>query len=320
MTQPGPRIIPPDEATAAHQIRCWECDQPSSTPTCDRCLGYQAWASSSRGDNQPSSDSRLRRKLGQARADLVALPGLLEELARCKTEHDPGAKRSGKITGSPSPVRLDVLHLTDERRKPGWEGEDPRLHSLGDRYGAAALLESWTRVVFEEMPEDERPQLADRATVRTESAVLLEVWDWIGGQQWAEELADDVTALAGKVRTSSRIRREYRPRCRYCRDNVAPVDDAHRETTWEACAYGLCKGCGRTFAPGPELAALGQVQKPMSLKEASEVTGIPVSTLHRWADQGAITPDPGAAGKRSRLFDLAAVRAVATRVYSRAAE
>lgn len=294
---------------------CEHCGKPSSTPTCDRCLGYQVWATSSRGDNQLSSDSRLRRKLGQARADLVALPGLLEELAQCKTERDPGIKRSGKVTGSPSPVRLDVVHLADDERKPGWDGEDPRLQQLGDRYGAAATLESWVRVMFEEILEDDRPELAEHATAATETSVLLEVWDWIIEQPWAGELADDVTSLASQVRNALGIRREYQPRCRYCRDLVHPVEgDTQHRTTWEACAYGLCSGCGATFPKGPALDALAQVQPPIPLREVADLVGVPLRTLQRWDQTGVIKPAPESVGRRGRLFDLADVQAAATRV------
>jgi hypothetical protein len=260
--------------------------------------------------------TRREQKLGQARADLAELPNLLDELARCLTERgDTTGGKPGKISGSPPPLRLDVLHLVDDRRKPGWEGEDPRIQQLEDRYGATATLESWTRVVWEEMRND-RPEMADHPTVRTEASVLVEVWSWIEDRQWAEELAEDVTGLAGKVRAALGVRPEYRPRCRYCRDEVIPVEaNTHTLTTWEACAFGLCKGCKHEYAKGIELDALGQVQEPLPLKDVAEMTGLPLATLYRWYVVGAISPTAGQ--KRGKLFDLAAVRTVATRVYGR---
>ena len=261
---------------------------------------------------------RRAKKLGQARADLAVLPSMLEELARCLTERgDTTGGKPGKISGSPPPLRLDVLHLVDERRKPGWEGEDPRLQQLEDRYGATATLESWTRVVVEEMTEP--PEMAEIASARSEASVLIEVWDWIEDQDWADELAEDVTGLTRRVRAALGVRPEYRPRCRYCRDVVEPVEaDTHTATTWEACAYGLCKGCHRTYPKGPALDALAQVQAPMPLKEISEMTGVPLATLYRWYLAGAILPETNGK-KRGSLFDLAKVRAVASRIYGREA-
>ena len=256
-------------------------------------------------------DHRRSKRLGHARAALVNLPDMLDDLARCLTERDPNSGgHTGKISGSPAPLRLEVLHLTDTRRKPGWEGEDPRLQQLADRYGAAATLESWTRVVVEELAEP--PEMAEYATVRSECSVLLEVWGWITDQQWADELAQDVLTLHGRVRAALGIRPEYQPRCRYCRSPVRPVEaETHGRTTWEACAFGLCSGCGATYPKGAALDALGQVQDPQPLKVIAEMVGIPVKTLHRWVLDGVITPAPGPDEKRrGRLYDLAQVQAV----------
>jgi hypothetical protein len=47
------------------------------------------------------------------------------------------------------------------------------------------------------------------------------------------------------------------------------------------------------------------------------MTGLPLATLYRWYVVGAISPTAGQ--KRGKLFDLAAVRTVATRIYGRQA-
>lgn len=260
---------------------------------------------------------RRAKRLGQARADLTQLPGMLDELSRCLTERGaPGGGKPSKVSGSPAPLRLDVLHLVDDRRKPGWDGEDPRLRQLEDRYGATATLETWTRVVCEEMAEP--PDMAEVASVRSEASVLLEVWPWIEDQDWAEELADDVTHLTARVRAALGIRSEYRPRCRYCRSAVVPVEaQTHTITTWEACAFGLCSGCKAEYPKGPALDALGQVQDPLPLKDVAEITGISIKTLYRWQEAGDIKAETDR--KKGNLFDLAAVRAVATRIYGRQA-
>lgn len=298
-------------------MTCVICNQPSSEG--DFCLQHQSeihrigsdrypiWAN---GSSPVDKSDRIRNKiLGHARVDLVELPELMETLDGCLTERQPTVGGGGgKVSGSPAPLRLDVLHLSDTRRKPDWDGVDPRLEKLGDRFGVVASLESWTRVVCEEIGPD-RPDMAEVATVRTECSVLLEVWDWIEDQQWAEELAEDVSKLTGRVRAALGIRPEYRPRCRYCRNRVKPVDADGNLTSWDACAYGACTGCPEKYPPGPALAALAAVQAPIALKEIAEQLSMPLRTLQRLAERQVIKPAPDQHGKRrGRLFDLAEVR------------
>jgi hypothetical protein len=220
---------------------------------------------------------RLERRLGRARADLVALPDLMAELARCRTERlpDDGSNRHGK-PGSRPPMRLDVLHLVDDRRKPGWEGDDPRLVRLSERYGVAPLLETWTRVLAEELPE--YPDLAEHATVRSEAAVLVEHWDWIADQQWANELADDVITVAGWVRVSLAIRPEPKFRCPTC---------ANR-------AY-LVVGGFLTCSEGHEqsirdLEMQQRRRPPMTTKEVCDEYQITPGRLFTWRNRKRITP------------------------------
>lgn len=107
---------------------------------------YPVWSSGT-GD-QHAGDQRRQAKLDRACADLRQLPDLCAQLAACHTERDrrPGSG-GGKVVGSPSLVRLDVLHLVDERRKPGWHGEDPWLQQVVGRYGVAPALEVAGRVL-----------------------------------------------------------------------------------------------------------------------------------------------------------------------------
>jgi hypothetical protein len=253
----------------------------------------------------------------------VALPGLCDELTRCLTERGT-AIGLHRISGSPALIRLDVFHLLDPRHKEGWDGADPREENYTDRLGVAPLLESWVRVLWEDLPE--LLELTEVATVRSEAAVLVEYWAFIETQQWGEELARDVSRITTEVRAALGIRPEYRPRCRWCptdpvtkqRPLVHPVEaNTQALTTWEACAYGLCSRCGRTYPKGPALDALAQVQEPLPLTEIAGLVGVPVKTLHRWHADGLIAPVNGKL--RGKTFDLAAVRAVANAKFSRKA-
>lgn len=155
------------------------------------------------------------RALGQARADLVALPDLVAELARLVADrhHDTTGYR-GKVIGSPAPLQIPVVHLVDVRHKPRWHGEDPRHAPIADRYGIAPALETWVRVLAEELPE--WPDLTERATVRSECATLVEHWAWITEQEWATELAQDVTTMASQVRAALGVPKEQRYACPEC--------------------------------------------------------------------------------------------------------
>jgi hypothetical protein len=260
------------------------------------------------------SDEKSRQRiLGQARADLTELPDMIDTLSRQLDATNNGEGGTGKITGSPALISLDILTIVDPDRKEGWDGEDPRLRQLAQRYGATATLEAWVRVIWE---ETDLVDLTETPTVRSEAAVILEYWNWITDQEWATYLAEDISDLATRCRQALGIRPEYRPRCRYCRSKVIPVEAGGvAETTWEACAYGYCLGCHATFPPGPALTALARTQEPMPLSQIAEQTGIPLRTLQRWAVAETIKPAPNREGRRvGRLFDLAEVRESASQI------
>lgn len=213
-------------------------------------------------------------------------------------------------TGEPLHQRLYHSHEAAKEGKTRLSAHDQvtaKINRWEDEYGVEEALERWVRVLAEELPE--WPDLTEHATVRSECAVLLEHWSWICDQAWAVELADDITKITAQVRAQLGQRPEYRPRCRKCSSIVIPVDAERRLTSWEACAYGACTGCDWTYPTGPALAALGQSQEPMPLRDIAPVIGLPLRTLQRWVTDGLITPANDK--RRGRVFDLATVRAVA---------
>lgn len=215
------------------------------------------------------------QRLGQARVDLAALPDLVDELARCVTERLPVEGLRGK-PASKAPLRLDVVHLTDVRRKPGWDGDDPREVDVADRYGVAAVLESWTRVLAEELPD--YPDMAEVATVRSEAALLIEHWTWIDDQQWAEELAEDVATLARQVRAALGIRPAERYRCPQCGD---------RAYTMPGGFLSCPSGHERSVR---DLELQQRRRPPLPTAEVCAEYGIEVSRLWQWHKRHKIKP------------------------------
>lgn len=154
--------------------------------------------------------------LGQARADLTQLPAMLDELARCLTERGAaGAGKPSKVSGSPAPLRLGILHLTDDRRKPGWETVDPEYTMVFDRLGISPGLEVWVKkLTFALLPDF--PDLTEHRSIRSEAATLIEYWDFICEQDWAETMADQISDVTGQVKAALRIPREQRFACIQC--------------------------------------------------------------------------------------------------------
>lgn len=215
------------------------------------------------------------KRLGRARADLVALPDLVDELSGCRTERVPVEGMRGK-PGSKAPLRLDVVHLVDDRRKPDWEGIDPREADVSDRFGVTPMLESWTRVLAEELPE--YPEMAERATVRSEAALLLEYWGWIADQQWADELAEDVATVAGLVRSSLGIRPEPSFRCPRCNDRAFLA----------AGGFLVCPSQHEQSVR--DLEAQQRRRPPMSTTDVCKEYGISAPRLWQWHQRRKIRP------------------------------
>lgn len=164
------------------------------------------------------------------------------------------------------------------------------LSGGNDRDGLG-VLSTWVRAIAVEL--DEEGILVDLP-----ADDVAEACDWLRARdRWIEDnplrcdgLADDVRRLHSALRVICRVRADYTPRCRKCREQVIPINGTTRQRTdWIAAAYGFCLGCAETYPKGPALEALGRVQD-FTLAEIAEEQGVNVWTLRDWAKQGLIEP------------------------------
>lgn len=154
-------------------MNCDQCGRKSSTPACDVCLGYQVWATSSHGDNQPSSELVHRGKLlAELRRHLGELPELYGLLPTFLLPGSRPLDPEGIVgTSSPArpPVNLDVTDLLDTHEKADAEATrtdydiDRRATQWRDgcgkmtgspaarRQGILPTLSSWVLLVDENL-------------------------------------------------------------------------------------------------------------------------------------------------------------------------
>jgi hypothetical protein len=173
-------------------------------------------------------------------------------------------------------MRLDVVALLDERRKPGWEEDDPRITKLAKRYGVTPLLETWTRVLTKELPE--YPDLAEHATVRSECSVIVEHWAFITEQPWARYLADDVLTVAGWVKVALAMTPEPTYSCPTCKNRAYLV-------------VGGFLTCSEGHEQSVRDVELQQRRRPpMTTKDVCDEYKITPGRLFNWRTRKRITP------------------------------
>ena len=146
----------------------------------------------------------------QLRRDLRDLPGLVDQVDRHREallrQGTPTLDRIGRI-----PANLQVVDLTDQRTKDGAAildpiGEADLARRIGERrHGILPTLSSWVSLAVGEMhdcdcahtppvdPAERQP------TITTESGWILQHLDWIVGQQWVVELAQDVRGIVADL-------------------------------------------------------------------------------------------------------------------------
>lgn len=245
--------------------------------------------------------SDREKRLDKASSELAALPELLTELESCLTERRPvEGGGHAKVTGSPAPLRLDVLHLVDRRHKPDYDDDwDPRaVADTVSRHGVLTILDQWAHgVVLAQMAEADLDVFTPRRlfaafadgytvstshlTVPTYVATLQRHWRWITEQQWAGELADTILQLSVQIRAAlGQV--ELRLACPTC-SNPAFVDGK-----WLVC----------TERHETSLRNLTQQQRrrpAMTTKDIADEFRITQNTIHQWYTKyGKIQPiNPG---------------------------
>ena len=142
--------------------------------------------------------------------DLRDIPQLADELVDHlgeflghRTIGDQGPK------GPSYPISFTVLDLLDERTKGADWADDPIGEAdLAQRCGAArhgilVTLESWVRLADGEMWDCDVEHMfpAETPSIATEAGWLGAHLEWIATQQWSTELAEDITRIAGALRT-----------------------------------------------------------------------------------------------------------------------
>lgn len=211
---------------------------------------------------------------------LAELPGLVNDLTRCLTERPPDTAGGHTKPGSKPPLRLDVLHLTDQRLKPGWYGDDPRAENPGDRYGILAELALWTRAVMEDRMDADlfKPELTEHPTVASECAWLLSVWDYIAAQRYAEDLGQDIDRMTRQVKAALGVK-DLNLKCPDCADRL----QLQAGGQWAECDSGHQVDVGN-------LAAKQRRRPPIPTRQACEEFGISPDRLWKWTERKRIEP------------------------------
>jgi hypothetical protein len=218
--------------------------------------------------------------------ELVDLAALLPAMLQPATTVKPGRTTPPGIAHSPAPVRLELLHVLDGRlRDLGDDAEDRAWHdrAAGDhRQGLLPDLYQWAKLVDGEARDAGR----EPADLPDESITLTAVTAWLHGQlgwaliqDWGYALARDIDWWWRHLRHLTGERDDYQPRCTLC---LFPITQADGGGVW------TCQGCGNETSLD---AALHRLAEPLvTLTQASEITGVPLTTLKSRVASGALLP------------------------------
>lgn len=228
-------------------------------------------------------------------ADILDWAALLPALLTRRAPTGDTSRGGRTSPGSRPPVRLDVLHVLDERpRITGDDAEDRAWHdrmASDHRQGLLPDLWQWARMIESEAM-DGRPALPDELP---EQPTLASVVGWLTkhtdpwalAQQWASEYVADIDwwwrrlrDLVGEARGHSGVE------CGRCGEPLVLVHLG----LWE---------CGS----GHQVTV-----QPVSIREGARIVEVSEATLRRWlasADAPRLSEAPGRV-----IYDLGTIRRV----------
>lgn len=160
-----------------------------------------------RHDRDTTSDTWLTpANRTQLELDLDRLPMLIELLDRNYRALLALGSRDPDDRSVRYPIEPDVLDLADRRGKRDAQddpiGEADLARRIGARrQGVLPTLADWVRLADSEMLDcgiDHTPP-ADQPTITTEAGWIRQHLDWITGQQFAVELAQDVRLICADL-------------------------------------------------------------------------------------------------------------------------
>jgi predicted RNA-binding Zn-ribbon protein involved in translation (DUF1610 family) len=234
-------------------------------------------------------------------ADLDEIPLLFADLPPVLT----GIKGEGSGVHQPPsskpPLSMQIVSLLDTSLKDAaqWQETDPRGRDVLDRYGVIPRVGLWVRMTAEEMDDagEQHTALDDWQTLGTLCGALKMYTGWLITQQWVTELAADMKALRSELEQATGVRKEFKPRCRWCHHLLEPQD---------GYSWFLCPACGADFTYQAEMRALLAVQDTTGPQVAS-LLGISWERIRQWKTRGLVTPT----GRDSQRRDLFSIDAVA---------
>jgi hypothetical protein len=321
---------------------CQHCGCESDTDPCSRCQSETHWAGSDRAAREASPDVRAQLTAeirGQIHDALTNLPDAYALLALFMLPGSAPVDPDG-ISGTRSPakppLRLEVIDLLDVREKPDaapiriaatdpsardhadidtdrrdYQWRDGRKKMTGSpaarRLGILPTLVQWVRLVDGELWDDgiEHGELTGAPTVASECSWLLVHLGWIIEQQWADEMAVDLTTMFDDVRRATGWTAEEPDRCPKCGWIVEARDGG---------AWYSCTGCPETWAMHAEISKLMARQEyVMTLRACAAEVGRPLSSLKEWRSRGWINPC-AESNRGVSLFDVREVEEVHKRV------
>ena len=233
--------------------------------------------------------------LDEYRQHLAELPELCALLPAALT-HRPRDGATRPAPGSRPPLRLDILHLADQRDRTNWL--DGMQHCDPDTVGILPYLWGWARDL-EATALDHQPgivpDLPATPTPANVTAWLTETADWAATLPQWPNLQAGIRHCWQAARTALHSMRgpQHKPvPCSRCgTGRLDPIPGT--KPAWQ------CSTCGHEV----------RIQA-VTLKQAAAHVGMPYTTLRDWARRpGLLAPIEDS--PRRRLFDLGQIQALA---------